>query len=99
MRTSNRSTAVLVAIYACVFCLTSGIVYEIRCPQAKPLETEGKQLSKFVDPRGDNWIRKELAERGWTREQLDAKDREFRNRRKGFYQHPYASNPNIIYYD
>jgi hypothetical protein len=79
----SRNGAIWVAVYISVFCLTSGIVHGIECAQPKPVEIEGKQLSQSVDPRGDNWIREELSERGWTREQLEAKDREFRSRSKG----------------
>jgi hypothetical protein len=75
----NRNGAIWVPVYISVFCFTSGLVYKIQCVQPKQV-VEGKQLSQSIDPRGDNWIREELSEIGWTQEQLEAKDREFRNR-------------------
>ena len=78
----SKIKAIWLPIYIGVFCLTCGIVRGIQCAQTKPVEMEGRQISQSVDPRGANWIREELAERGWTREKLEAKDREFRNRQK-----------------
>ena len=79
---SGRSSRWLIA-YVSAFFIAAGVVYEIRIfqfrlHQAAVLKQAALAATQNAWSRSrENWIQEELAERGWTRQQLDFKDREY----------------------
>lgn len=73
----NMNSAKKQATGLALIFLTVGIVYEMQSQIQSSRMIEAKKLSESKSV-SDIWVREELAERGWTREQLAAKDREYK---------------------